>query len=276
MKKLYEKITADLLSDLVLTVDGRTMTEHAQIYTETGAVCTYLCGDSSMQITLDIHFADDALIFYLDTNAEDGFPAEKALSFKLGPVTPDAVLASRHDGPWWMYPHFDTDPATLPPRTQSLLLQCGSLHYHLLPLCTGNFRAEFEAGYLHLSAGMDTDTMHGAFLAVSVSTDPYDAVANTYRGARADGALTVPLREERTVPALFDGFGWCTWDAFYNDVTSALIYEKLEEFRQKEIPVKWIIIDAGWMQRQERLLQGLSVNDHFPEGLAAAVKKIKE
>lgn len=276
MKKLYEKITADLLSGLVLTVGEKTLGERAQMYTETGSVCTYLCDDDSIQITLDIHFADDALIFSLDAKTTGQFPAEKALSFKLGPVTPDAVLASRHDGPWWMYPHFDADLGALPPRTQSLLIQKGSLHYHFLPLCTGNFRAEFEAGYLHLSAGMDTDTLHGAFLAVSVSTDPYEAVANTYRSARADGALTVPLREERTVPALFDGFGWCTWDAFYNDVSSALIYEKLEEFRQKEIPVKWIIIDAGWMQRQERLLQGLSVNDHFPEGLAAAVKKIKE
>ena len=175
-----------------------------------------------------------------------------------------------------MYPQFDTDLGALKPKTQSLLMKIGGLHYHLLPLCEGNFRAEFEAGCLYLSAGVDTDTMHGAFLAVSVSTDPYDAVANTYTAARADGALTVPLREERSVPALFDGFGWCTWDAFYNDVSSALIYEKLEEFREKDIPVKWIIIDAGWMQRDNRLLQGLHVNDHFPEGLAAAVKKIKE
>ena len=276
MKKLYEKITSELLSGLVLTVGERTLTDHAQVFGENGAHCTYLTGDDGMTIALDVHFADDALIFYLDAKTNEHFPAEKALSMKLGPKTPDAVLASRHDGPWWMYPQFDTDLGALKPKTQSLLLQIGALHYHLLPLCEGNFRAEFEAGCLYLSAGVDTDTMHGAFLAVSVSTDPYDAVANTYTAARADGALTVPLREERSVPALFDGFGWCTWDAFYNDVSSALIYEKLEEFREKDIPVKWIIIDAGWMQRDNRLLQGLHVNDHFPEGLAAAVKKIKE
>lgn len=276
MKKLYEKITTEVFSNLVLTVGDRTFTDCAQVFTDNGVHCTYLTGDDDLTVALDVHFADNALIFYLDATAENGFPAEKALSFRLGPVMPDAVLASRHDGPWWMYPQFDIDLSVLKPKTQSLLLQIGGLHYHLLPLCGGNFRAEFEAGSLYLSAGVDTDTMRGAFLAVYVSTDPYDAVKNTYTAAQADGALSVPLREERTVPALFDGFGWCTWDAFYNDVSSALIYEKLEEFRQKQIPVKWIIIDSGWMQKKEGLLQGLSVNDHFPEGLAAAVKKIKE
>ncbi len=276
MKKLYEQIVHSLLSDLALTVGDTVITEHAQVFTENGAHCTYLTGDDGMTIALDVHFADDALIFYLDAKTTEHFPAEKALSMKLGPMMPDAVLASRHDGPWWMYPDFHTELDALKPKTQSLLLQSGVLHYHLLPLCQGNFRAELEAGYLHLSSGMEGLThLSGAFLAISVSTDPYEAVHNTYASARQVGALTVPLRGERVVPALFDCFGWCTWDAFYNDVTSALIYEKLEEFRAKEIPVKWIIIDAGWMQREGRLLQGLHVNDHFPEGLAAAVKKIK-
>ncbi len=277
MKKLYEQIVHQLLNDLNITVGARVCTEHAQIVTDSGAHVTYLLGDDGLSVSLDVRFAGDAVIFYLDASSDDGFAAQNALSLTLGPITPDAVLASRHDGPWWMYPTFDTDLGALKPKTQSLLLQKGVLHYHLLPLCQGNFRAEFEGGYLHLSSGMEgLHTMAGAFLAVSVSTDPYEAVQNTYSAAREDGALSVPLREERPVPALFDGFGWCTWDAFYNDVSSALIYEKLEEFRQKGIPVKWIIIDAGWMQRQERLLQGLHVNDHFPEGLAACVKKIKE
>ncbi|MBQ7301699.1 MAG: hypothetical protein IJW77_17875 [Clostridia bacterium] len=277
MKKLYEQIVHNLLSDLALTVGDKVITEHAQVYTENGAHCTYLTGREGLYVSLDVRFSEDGVIFWLDAASENGFPAQNALSMKLGPMTPDGVLASRHDGPWWMYPDFSCDLGALKPKTQSLLLQKGVLHYHLLPLCEGNFRAEFEAGYLHLSSGTEGLTyLTGAFLAVSVSTDPYEAVNNTYTAAVHSGAISVPLREERCVPSLFDGFGWCTWDAFYNDVSSALIYEKLEEFRAKEIPVKWIIIDAGWMQRDGRLLQGLHVNDHFPEGLAACVKKIKE
>ncbi len=277
MKNLYERITADLLSSLALTLGEKTYTEHIQTVTERGARCEYQTGDDAARIALDVHFTPDAVIFYLDAEYAGGFSGEKALSFVLGPMKPDAMLASRHDGPWWMYPTFDTDFTALAPKTQSLLIEKGVLHYHLLPLCGGNFRAEFEAGRLYLSSGMDgICKMQGAFLAVSVSTDPYEAVKNTFTAARADGAMTAALREERQDPALFDGFGWCTWDAFYNDVSSALIYEKLAEFKEKEIPVKWIIIDAGWMQREGRLLQGLHVNDHFPEGLAAAVKKIKE
>jgi len=277
MKKLYEQIAKNLLSDLVLTVGDVTYSEYAQIFYDRGVRCTYIADNDGLSVSLDVHFAEDAVIFYLDASAEQGFAAQNALSFALGPTAPDAMLGSRHDGPWWMYPTFDTDYTAIAPKTQSLLIQKGILHYHLLPLCSGNFHAEFEAGYLHLSSGMEgLSHLSGAFLAVSVSTDPYEAINNTYSASRADGAISVALREERTTPALFDGFGWCTWDAFYNDVSSALIYEKLAEFREKDIPVKWIIIDAGWMQRDGRLLQGLEVNDHFPDGLAAAVKRIKE
>ena len=277
MKKLYEQIVHSLLSDLVLTVGEKTYAETAQIVTEDGARCTYLTGDDGLCISLEAHFAEDAVIFYLDAQSADGFAAQKAMSFVLGPMEVDAVLGSRHDGPWWMYPTFGTSLDGFAPRTQSLLIRKGVLHYHMLPLCQGNFRAEFEGDRLLLSSGMEGSTAwKGAFLAVSVSTDPYEAVRNTFSASRVDGALTVPLRSDRKVDPLFDGFGWCTWDAFYNDVSSSLIYEKLTEFKEKEIPVKWIIIDAGWMQREERLLQGLHVNDHFPEGLAAAVKKIKE
>ena len=276
MNKLYERAVRDLLSDLHLTVGDKTYCETAQIFGEDSVHCTYLTDDET-QIALEIRFDGDGIVFYLDASSRGGFAEQKALSFTLGPMQPDALLASRHDGPWWMYPTFSNDFAALAPKTQSLLVQKGCLHYHLLPLCRGNFRAEFEGGHLYLSSGMEgIGTMTGAFLAISVSTDPYEAVKNTYSAAHAVGALSIPLRCDRVTPALFDGFGWCTWDAFYNDVSSALIYEKLAEFREKEIPVKWIIIDAGWMQREERLLQGLHVNDHFPEGLAAAVKKIKE
>ena len=56
MKKLYEKITSELLSGLVLTVGERTLTDHAQVYGENGAHCTYLTGDDGMTIALDVDF----------------------------------------------------------------------------------------------------------------------------------------------------------------------------------------------------------------------------
>ena len=277
MKNLYEQLVRDLLCDLKPTRGGTTYAEHVQIVTDDGVRCTYLTNEDGFRAELQVTFTQEAVLFSLDASCTEGFAAQKALSFRLGPTVPDAMLGSRHDGPWWMYPTFGGDYASLAPKTQSLLLQKGVLHYHLLPLCSGNFRAEFEAGCLYLSSGMEgIKHMQGTFLAAAVSTDPYEAVRNTYTAARNTGAIAVALREERTVPALFDGFGWCTWDAFYNDVSSALIYQKLEEFREKDIPVKWIIIDAGWMQKNERCLTGLAENDHFPEGLSAAVKKIKE
>lgn len=277
MKQLYTYLKSHLLSGLAITVGETVLDPYSEHEAVDGAVCTYASAGDIRSLALTARFTEEAVVLELDAVCDSGFAAQNALSLSLGDLQPDGMLSSRHDGPWWMYPEFVTDFAELKPKTQFVLLRGGALHYCLLPLCAGNFRAEFEAGKLLISSGMTGMThLHGPVLAVSVSTDPYEAVKNAYSGAAAVGGITVPLVGERRCPDVFDGFGWCTWDAFYNDVSSALIYEKLAEFREKGIRIRWMIIDAGWMQKNDRTLNGLEVNDHFPQGLAAAVTKIKE
>ena len=65
MKNLYERITADLLSSLALTLGEKTYTEHIQTVTERGARCEYQTGDDGVRIALDVHFTPDAVIFIL-------------------------------------------------------------------------------------------------------------------------------------------------------------------------------------------------------------------
>jgi len=189
----------------------------------------------------------------------------------------DDILASTHAGAWWMFPHFLKSVKDIKPLTQNLVMRMGEKHYHLLPLCGDNFRCEFGPGELYLSTGTSgLQSIKGDFLAVTVADDPFTAVKDGYENARAMGAVRVPLREEREYPELFEGFGFCTWNAFYHDVTSAKIYEKLDEFKAKNVPVKWMIIDDGWSPVNDKLLLSFGSDDEkFPEGLAACIAKIK-
>ena len=43
-----------------------------------------------------------------------------------------------------------------------------------------------------------------------------------------------------------DGFGYCTWDAFYSSVTSEKVETALESLRKIGAPPKYVIIDDGW------------------------------
>ena len=58
--------------------------------------------------------------------------------------------------------------------------------------------------------------------------------------ARGDCAATKPL------PAFVDQFGWCTWDAFYQEVSHEKVREGLESFRRAASRPKLLILDDGW------------------------------
>ncbi|WP_348243384.1 Sip1-related alpha-galactosidase, partial [Salmonella enterica] len=45
---------------------------------------------------------------------------------------------------------------------------------------------------------------------------------------------------------MLNWFGWCTWDAFYTDVTEEGVKQGLESFEIGGIPPKFVIIDDGW------------------------------
>ncbi len=67
------------------------------------------------------------------------------------------------------------------------------------------------------------------------------------------------------LPSFAKNLGWCTWNAFYTQLSGEKIINAVQMLKEKNVPVKWIIIDDGWqhttddeavdgMQWGERLL----------------------
>ena len=112
---------------------------------------------------------------------------------------------------------------------------------------------------------------------ISSASDPFSAISSNFLCGKELNAIKVNLLKERNYPEIFDGFGWCTWNAFYKEVTSRKIYNKLDEFKEKGIKIKWLLVDDGWQQFDDRKL--LSIKEDpvkFPEGLKAFTQKVKE
>ncbi|MDE6055491.1 MAG: alpha-galactosidase, partial [Lachnospiraceae bacterium] len=87
----------------------------------------------------------------------------------------------------------------------------------------------------------------------------------------------IRMREKRRVPEMFHYLGWCSWDAFYTEVSEEKIRQKADELVQKKVPVKWMIIDDGWLSARDELLYDFVPDKaKFPNGFKDMIKEIKE
>jgi raffinose synthase len=57
---------------------------------------------------------------------------------------------------------------------------------------------------------------------------------------------TFRQRHEKRLPGIIDHFGWCTWDAFYQEVTQEGVEAGLQSLASGGTPPKFVIIDDGW------------------------------
>lgn len=249
------------------------------------ATLTYASGDEGFKrFIITAKERGNTVVFSLDARRSmslgsyASFASADAVNIKLGPIEPDAITANAHDTMWWMLPVFTDSFSSLPRQTQSAFVKVGDKHVHILPLTGDNFRCELDGNGLHITSDMlSLTSLTGDFLAVTLADDPFSAVEECYRTARDFGAIRVPLRSERKMPEFARGLGWCTWDSFRLDVTAELIYEKLREFKEKNIPIKWIIIDDGWLQTKDQKLCSFDPDpSKFPEGFDGCIKRIKE
>jgi raffinose synthase len=208
-------------------------------------------------------------------------PAARA-RLKLGKVAKlSRFAACFRPEPFWMQPRVGTALSEVPRDTQFLLLELTAGDFALIaPLVEAPFKATLEGAddslWLVLDTG-DAGTVGqqtlGAYL--GVGDDPYELCR---RGARAvaDRLAQGRLRSEKSLPGFADYFGWCTWDAFYQEVSHAKVEEGLASLQAGGVSPRWLILDDGWQTVKKRegaasRLAGFQANEKFPDGLAGTV-----
>lgn len=203
--------------------------------------------------------------------------SEKSVEFELNLPETESVLGNAHNNIWWMIPQFCRSFDELEMHTQGALLKSGDEYIYLLPLNGDNCFCEFGEGKAYLSIGsLEHSRISGCFLCVSKSLDPYSAIENTYHSARKSGGIKGKLIEEKEFPERLNGLGFCTWNMCYNNLTSEKIYQKLDELRRKNVPVRWFLFDNGWLQIKDGMLLSFKEDrEKIPEGLKECIRKIK-
>lgn len=219
------------------------------------------------------------------------FTAPTLAARHVFPVSTAAGLARFTCGhryePFWMKPCSGTRAGEVPVETQFLLTeQEDGTCVLYVPLIDGAFRASLqgagEDGLELVAESGDpatvTDRIVGLF--VAAGPDPYALLEQSARSVM--GRLgTGRLRAEKPLPAFADHFGWCTWDAFYGEVSHEKVREGLESFRAGGLAPRCLILDDGWQSVQkmpsgETRLTAFAANQKFPGDLAPTVRMAKE
>ncbi|KAK8454939.1 hypothetical protein SEVIR_4G054800v4 [Setaria viridis] len=164
---------------------------------------------------------------------------------------------------WWMAQRMGERGGDVPLETQFLLVESrgagadggeGAPAYVVfLPLVEGAFRASLQGGAgdaleLCVESG-DADTRAASFdralFVGAAESDPFAAIAGAVAAAKS-ALKTFRVRAEKKLPGIVDYFGWCTWDAFYQDVTQEGVEAGLRSLIAGGAPPKFVIIDDGW------------------------------
>ncbi|KAI3456757.1 hypothetical protein Pfo_013420 [Paulownia fortunei] len=190
--------------------------------------------------------------------------------FPLGKLKGLRILCLYRFKLWWMTQWIGTCGKDIPCETQFLMVevpdssqfgegtkdgevQSKSVYYTVfLPILEGDFRAVLQ-GNAHdeleicLESGdPSVQEFEGRHLVyVAAGPDPYSVIQNSVKSLETH-LQTFCHRDKKELPDILNWFGWCTWDAFYTDVTAEGVKEGIKSLEKGGAPPKFVIIDDGW------------------------------
>jgi raffinose synthase len=225
--------------------------------------------------TLDLPGLSCAAVYTLPDPGKD-LPAQ------LGTIKGQGRhLAISRINPWSLAPHFGRTPPAVPDETVMLLWEKESGGYGvLIPLVQAGQRAWLAGtpeGLELRSMAWDRAAASGpaSLLFFAEGEDPF-ALVNASIIAISEKLRTFRPRKMKAVPRWIDWFGWCTWDAFYQQVNTEGVLAGLEKARAGGVVPRFLILDDGWQDTDGKMLRGFGAHpEKFPEGLAELIERAR-
>jgi hypothetical protein len=252
---------------------------------------TYVDEEESLVLTLRFRVYADALVAgvsYVQGGAggigrrSPGLAARNGMRIHVGDLDgAEGLMANYLFKDWWTRPFFEVDLTRIPGRTQSLLWKDDELYHHLRPVCDTVLKTELQGGDRGLEIA--TAAYVNGYCNVSATTftlasgeDPFSLPDRTARAGFHAMGTPARMRWHRRYPEAFEYLGWCSWDAFYREVSAEGVATKAQELSEKDVPVRWFIIDDGWLSTEEgRLTSFEPDDDRFPDGFAPLADLLK-
>ncbi len=221
------------------------------------------------------------------------FDPENAIKINIASVSEaECFTANFLKCEFWCHTVFAKTPAELPrEKIQGLLYSRNDGEFfYVAPVCDKVFKSNMKGENdgslsLYLWSNDLRDTCDSVALVMGSGKNAYELVPHVTEAALNAIGNKGGLRNKRRYPEIFEYLGWCSWDAFHMDVTHDDLLKKAKEFRDKDIPVNWFIIDDMWghvpaitrKTMHSRELYSFEADpERFPNGLKAVITDLKD
>ena len=210
-------------------------------------------------------------------------------------------LAIENHSPFWCRPFWGASLSELPERVQALLVKNGETYTYYLPICDSVFKTLIRGGehgvefYTYSNCDTVTKCEHQLAFVCVEGSDPLTLMKQAAKAVCKLLDNGLQLREEKTVPEVFNYLGWCSWDSMQIRVNHDGLLEKAREFKEKNVPVHFAIIDDMWADvpalneipkdadfgsmvhamHASKLRSFAGDPKRFPKGMAAAIADLK-
>ena len=258
--------------------------------------------DISECVKLEYTERDGVFACFVNAECESGFCGDEA--FVLIPETqPEGeYMVIENHSPFWCRPAFSKQLKYLPERTMEFLVKRGESYLCILAICADTFKTLMRCGdkglefwtYTNID-GIKECKRQLAYVC-GEGDDPHELLERVARGAAKLLDNGLKMRDERKLPEVFKTLGWCSWDALQIRVSHEGLLEKAREFKDKNVPVGFAIIDDMWADTPELdtlpadiefgpMVKKMHYSElkkfdgspkRFPKGMTAAVADLKE
>ena len=234
-----------------------------------------------------------------------GLPGTDAITLELTPPASDRFMAAhileRNNGtydPYWTEPQWGTGLAGLHDKTTFVVFRYGDRWGAMVPLVGGGMQSRLAgrggkvvATAESLAPGFVPKVV--PMLAIGFGDNPYKLVRDLYSFALlkmkelSPGTVLGKPRWEKPYPEIYRYFGWCSWNAYYSDINEQKLVTSTREFKDKGLPIRFVLIDDSWMQiakttpvwgnGRDKSLSALEADPvKFPEGFAHTINLLKK
>lgn len=249
-------------------------------------------------VSLKSYKSGKALVFSAEYRPENTglyganhFGIQKAIGININSIDfIEKYMATYRYCEFWVEPSFGQDLSDLKNNTQAIIgTDNDKKFFFLTVLCDDIFKTTIcgnESGGVDIYVwsndfrnSIDTTAVYYAF-----GNEPFDLVKNSIKEGMLLLNHSAKMREERDYPDVFEYLGWCSWDAFQMYVTHDDLVKKAQEFKAKQIPVKWMLLDDMWGDAPNNDIKNMhsrelnsfeAAPERFPNGLKGIVSELK-
>lgn len=253
-------------------------------------------------VTLDVKNTNGVYAVYIDGFSRERLDSEFGACIEIDVSGISKWMADYRHSPYWCRPEFGSDLGDIPDETQCFIYNKEDGQYGvILPVVSEKYKCVLKGadnGKITariFSLYKDLNACRALAFVYSEGTNPYELLERCVREGLALLNNGCRMRTERRYPEIFEYLGWCSWDAMEIRVNEEDLLKKCQEFKQKNIPVKWAIIDDMWaevrdfynvkydnrsemfrLMHSSRLYSFKADPMRFPNGLKQCIDKIKE